>query len=105
MHQLIALAQLAGQHLGVRALGERLEEVARPREHVLHSAEAESNQRSGQYAAARRHRPEVERLLDVLLVARPAGDARRLLSGVGQQPPALLRVQAGERARRRGGTE
>jgi hypothetical protein len=64
----------AHQPLRVRRTPVGDEEVAFARKHVVHAAEALRHHGRRGDAVARRHAAEVERLLDVLLVAHPARD-------------------------------
>ena len=81
------------------------EEIVRAGENVVDAGAARLHEKCGGHAVARRHSGEVERLLDVVGVALPRGDARTLLRGVGHQPAHLLGVETGAAARSGGGAK
>jgi thiamine biosynthesis lipoprotein len=99
-HDLEPRAERLDDHPGAVLRHEPLEEVVGAGEDVVHAGAARLDQERRRHAVARGHAAEVERLLDVIDVALPRGEARGLLRGVGEQPPHLLRAQAGGAAGR-----
>ena len=95
---LVPLAELLDEHRRIARRRVRLEEVVGAREHVVDAGPAELDEQRRGDAVARRHAAEHEGLLDVIGVALPGRDARRLLRGVVEQPAHLLRVEAGAAA-------
>ena len=102
---LVALAELVDQQRRVGLRRERHEEVVGARQDVLDAGAAQLNQQDGRDAVARGKPAEHQRFLDVLGVALPGGDARRLLRGVVEHPAHLLRGEAGGARGRRGRAE
>ena len=90
---LVALAKLLDQarRIGAGRIGQ--DEVVRSREHIVDAGPAGTHQQRGGQPAARRHAAEHERLLDVIGVALPGGDAGGLLRGVVKQPAHVLGVE------------
>ena len=72
---LVALAELVDQRCGIRLRAEGLEEIVRAREDVVDAGPARLHQQSGGDPVARRHATENERLLDMIGIALPGGDA------------------------------
>ena len=77
-----------------------MEKAAVARKDIFHGGETGGDHGCRRHAVARRHPAEVEGLFDVLDIARPAGEPRGLLRGIGQQVAGLVRVEPGQRARR-----
>ena len=103
---LVTLAELVdeGRGIGLRRIG--LEEVLVAGEDVVDSGPSGLDQQGRGDAVARRRGAEHEGLLGVLGVALPGAEAgARLLRGIVEQPAHPLLVEAGDRARRRRGTE
>ena len=104
-HDLEARAEPVDQKLRpwLRRKGE--EEIARAGEDVVDPGEAGGHHGRRRDAVSRRHAGEIEGLLDMALVARPAIHPRRLLGGIGQHPANLIGAEPGQRAARRRGAE
>ena len=69
-----------------------LEEVVSPRQDVVDAGSTRLDEQRRRDPVARAHATEVERFLDVIDVALPRRQARRLLRGVREQPmPCVLR--------------
>ena len=105
VHDLVGGAELAHQFIRIRLAAVGDEEVALAGEDVLHPGEAGGDHGRGGDPVAGRHAAEIERLLDVLGVARPGRDAGGLLRGERQQVAHLSGLEAGEGAGRGGSTE
>src|SRR5678815_2106638 len=105
IHDLVDLAESLDQLLRLRLAAVGDEETALAGEGILHTGKAVRDHRRRRDAVAGRHAAEVEGLLDVLLVAHPAGNPRCLLRGIGKQMANLFLVESEKRTRGSSGAE
>ncbi len=100
-----ARAQVLHHLLRPRLGGERQDHVVLAVQHFGDAGEARLHHRGGGHAVARAHAGKVERLLDVVLVPRPAPEAGHLLRAVGQREARAALVEPGQGRRGGGGAE
>src|SRR6476620_8834527 len=96
LRDLVALAELLNEPRGLRLWRVGLEEIVRARKDVVDAVPARSYEQRRGNPAARWHAAEDECLLDVIGIAAPSDDARRLLRCVVERPAHLARVETGD---------
>ena len=79
IHDFVGGAEAVYEHVGIRLAAVGHEEVSLAGEHVIDAGESMGNHRGRRDTVPSRHAAEVECLFNVLPVAHPARDARRLL--------------------------
>ena len=102
---LVTLAEFVDQAFGIGLGIERQQEIVGAGHDVVDAGAADLDQQRGGDAVARGETGEDQRLLDVIGVALPRGDAGGLLRGVIQNPAHLLRIQARDAPGRSRGAE